>query len=130
MNDKFILPLYFTPNRRWSKINICDLKWLILFLLVLSTLAIYVLFLNLPSDFRTVDEIGKILVPGMHDHDHDHDHDEKNQHPEPPIIIEEKPSKIKIEEKTTKAKVVEVKTKLEEENLMRQAKIKEVILKN
>ena len=128
MNDKFILPLYFTPNRRWSKINICDLKWLILFLLVLSTLAIYVLFLNLPSDFRTVDEIGKILVPGMHDHDHDHD--EKNQHPEPPIIIEEKPSKIKIEEKTTKAKVVEVKTKLEEENLMRQAKIKEVILKN
>ena len=131
MNDKFVLPLYFTPNRRWSKINICDLKWLITFLLVLSTLAIYILFINLPSDFKA-QKIQEIFIPDVHDHEKEHN----QQHPEPPHddrVPPPKPEPPKQEATKKKDPVKEIttikddgKSKLEDENTMRREKIKEV----
>ena len=126
MNDRLVLPLYFTPNRRWSKINLCDLKWLILFLLLLSTLAIYVLFINLPTDIKTVN-IQNIFIPDIHDHEKGH-----QQNPEPPIasLNNNKPvENIKqiTTTTTTTIKAIEIqKPTLDEENKIRREKVKEV----
>jgi hypothetical protein len=123
MNDKFTLPLYFQPNRRWSKLNIYDIKWLILFLLVLSTLAVYVLFVNLPSDLQKQVNLHDLFIPDVHNHEHLQD----QQQAEPPIDILNK-QKSKAIESTKIVPVVQQKVDKQDENTKRREKVKEVSL--
>lgn len=65
MNEKYVLPLFVNQNKRLSRLNVLNIKWLIIIVVFMSTLALYLLFMNLPEIQKQVD-LRDFFVPDVH----------------------------------------------------------------